>query len=231
MLSQLACFTASQKNSPLFLYISAFMRKLAYAIQEHLNLKSIVMNQLLLKTLLFFFSASLLLSCGREKELQTVNIKNRYTMELPASYKKVKDLNEEASLQYQNVLKEMYVIVIDEDKQVLAKALENNSLYDTYSNDLNGYSRLITDGMDASISVKKMPAFEETTINGIKARILSFDGLSSGYHVYWKLAFIEGNNRFYQIMVWTDFKNHDKSEKEMADIINSFKETDKSKSR
>lgn len=189
------------------------------------------MNQLLLRTLLLLFSASLLLSCGKEKELQTVNIGNRYTIEVPVSYKKVKDLNEEASLQYQNALKEIYVIVIDEDKEVLAKAIDNNSLYDTYSNDLNGYSRLITDGMDASISVKKMPAFKDTIINGLTARVLSFDGLSSGYHVYWKLAFIEGNNRFYQVMVWTDFKNRNKSEKEMAAIINSFKETDKSKSR
>ncbi len=187
------------------------------------------MNQFLPKILLLIAATALLASCG--PDLQTVTIKDRYTIALPDTYKKVKDLNEEASLQYQNSVKGIYVIVIDEEKEALGRAIDNNSLYDTYNNDLNGYSRLITDGMDASISVKKMPAFKETTINEHNARVLSFQGIASGTHVYWKLAFIEGNNRFYQIMVWTEADNRSKYEKEMAAIINSFKETDKSKSR
>jgi uncharacterized protein YhfF len=142
----------------------------------------------------------------------------------------VRDLNEEASLQYQNTIEELYVLVIDEPKTALAMALEQTSL-NNYTNDLEGYSKLITNGMDASISVKKMPDFEDTTINGLKARLLSFEGLSSGNRVYWKLAFIEGNNRYYQIMLWTEADSRKKHEKEMTAIINSFKETDKSKKR
>lgn len=187
------------------------------------------MNKHILKIFLFFFSAALFISCG--EDVRTVAIDGRYTLELPANFKKVTDLNAEASLQYQNTFEELYTIVIDEPKEALAKALEQNSLYDSYSNDLEGYSRLISDGMDSSISVKKMPDFEETTINGLKARLLSFEGLSSGNRVYWKLAFIEGNNRYYQIMVWTLADSRKKHEKEMTAIINSFKETDKSKKR
>ena len=192
------------------------------------KLKS-AMNKLILKAFLIFFTASLLTSCG--EEVHTVAVKDLYTVEMPESFKKVTDLNAEASLQYQNNIKGIYAIVIDEPKEALEVALEQNSLHDKYNNDLKGYSQLITDGMDSSISVKKMPDFEDATINGLKARVLSFEGLSSGYAVYWKLAFIEGNNRYYQIMVWTEAKSSNKYEEQMAAIINSFKETDKSKKR
>jgi hypothetical protein len=185
------------------------------------------MNRLLHKTLLLLFTAVMITSCN--EGMQTVKVAGRYSLELPSDYKKVNDINEEASLQYQNTIKNIFIIVIDEPKTALAKALSENSLNDSYTNDLEGYSRLITNGMDASISVKNMPDFEDTTINGFKARLLSFDGLSSGNRVYWKLAFVEGNNRYYQIMVWTNADNQKKYENEMAAIINSFKETDKSK--
>lgn len=179
------------------------------------------------KAIYLVFTLALLVSC--KGKVETINVENRYSLDVPADFKQVKDLNEEASFQYQNALKELYVIVIDEPKSQLKKAIDENELQDTYSNTLEGYSKLITDGMDASISIKKMPDFVNKTINGLKARELSFEGLSSGNRVYWKLAFIEGNNRYYQIMVWTLADNHKKHEKEMQAIINSFKETDKSK--
>lgn len=204
----------------------AFMLKLVWpTVQPETHL----MNRLLHKTFLLLFITVLATSC--EESLHTVTIENRYTLDLPADYKKVDDLNEEASLQYQNTIKELYVIVIDEPKTALASALAENSLDDSYTNDLEGYSKLITNGMDTSISIKKMPDFKDSTINGLKTRLLSFEGLSSGNRVYWKLAFIEGNNRYYQIMVWTEAESRKKYEAEMAAIINSFKETDKSKKR
>lgn len=169
----------------------------------------------------------LLVSCNGK--VQTVNIKHRYSLEIPNDFTEVKDLNAEASLQFQNTLKDIYIIVIDEPKTELSKAIADNNLQDVYSNTLEGYSKLITDGMDSSIAVKKMPDFREKTIDGLKARELSFKGLSSGNQVYWKLAFIEGNNRYYQIMVWTQADNQKKHEKQMQAIIDSFKETDKSK--
>lgn len=181
------------------------------------------------KVIYFLLVVSLLTSC--KDKMQTVNSDGDYTMELPLSFTKANDLNDGASLQYQNTFKELYVIVIDEPKTELIKALKKNSLETTYSNDLKGYSELIVDGMDASIAVEKLPDFKDTTINGLNARLLSFEGLTSGNRVYWKLAFIEGNNNYHQIMVWTKAENQKKYEKEMAAIINSFKETDKSKKK
>lgn len=176
------------------------------------------------KAIYLLLAVGLLTSC--KDEMQTVNSNGKYTIELPASFTKVQDLNDEASVQYQNTFKELYVIIIDEPKTELIKALKKNSLETTYSNDLKGYSSLIVDGMDSSISVEKLPEFEDATINGHNARLLSFEGLSSGNRVYWKLAFIEGDKDYHQIMVWTQAEKQKKYEKEMTAIINSFKETD-----
>lgn len=181
------------------------------------------------KVIYFLLVVSLLTSC--KDKMQTVNSDGDYTMELPLSFTKANDLNDGASLQYQNTFKELYVIVIDEPKTELIKALKKNLLETTYGNDLKGYSELIVDGMDASIAVEKLPDFKDTTINGLNAKLLSFEGLTSGNRVYWKLAFIEGNNNYHQVMVWTKAENQKKYEKEMTAIINSFKETDKSKKK
>lgn len=172
----------------------------------------------------------MLVSCnGKDNAPQTVKVEGKYSIDLPKFLEKTNDLNKEASLQYQNQIKEFYAIVIDEPKTALTNALEQNSLSGLYGNDLEGYSRLITDGMDKSIKIKKMPDFKDTTINGAKARLLSFEGVNQGYRIYWNLAFVEGNNRYYQIMVWTKAESKGKYKKEMTAIINSFKETDKSK--
>jgi hypothetical protein len=163
-----------------------------------------------------------LASC--KNDFQTINVEDRYQVDVPASLQKVTDLNKEASLQFQNDVEAFYVIVIDEPKTAFTKAINDNGLQDTYTNDLTGYSKLITDGLDNSISVKNMPAFQELTIDGNKTRELSFEGVSSGNHVYWKLAFIEGQDHYYQIMVWTEADNKGKYEKKMNTIVNSFKE-------
>lgn len=181
------------------------------------------------KAIYLLLIVGLLSSC--KKETQTVDIEKRYTIEVPVSLTKTNNLNEEASLQYQDTFNDFFLIVIDEPKTAFTKALEQNSLDTTYKNDLEGYSKFITDGMDPSISIKKLPDFEDTTINGLKARLLSFEGIAAGNKVYWKLAFLEGNTTYYQVMVWTHADNRKKSEKKMVAIIDSFKETDKSKTR
>src|SRR5688572_23783765 len=102
------------------------------------------------KLLLFISLAWMAISC-EEEGTQTVKIDGRYVMEIPGSMEKTSELNNEASMQYQNMLQELYVIVIDEPKLQLDIALEQNSLYDQYTSDLDGYARLITENMKASL--------------------------------------------------------------------------------
>jgi len=173
--------------------------------------------------LLLLLSVTLFISC--EQTTTTAHVGNRYTLELPDHFHRTGDINKDASVQYENHVKNIFVIGIDETKDVVTADIAQKKLSEKYPTTLEGYSQLIVDGMETSIAKKQLPPFEETKIGGLKARVISFEGVSSGNRVYWKIAFIEGTNRFYQIMVWTDAENRSSYEKEMAGIINSFKQT------
>ena len=176
--------------------------------------------------LLFFITVFIAVSCDNTTT-QTIKKGGRYQVVLPSYLEEALDLNDDASLQYQDISREFYVIVIDEPKEQLDKSIYDNGLENTYPDDLTGYSQLVTDGMDASVKPDVMPPFRNDTINHLPARQLDFTGRVENNKIYWKLAFLQGKNRYYQIMVWTLAANKEKYDAEMQAIINSFKETDR----
>lgn len=191
------------------------------------NTKQISMN---LKIIVIALVALCLAGCGKgATEFETVRVKGMYSLDLPDFLTKTDNLNDEASLQYQNPFREFYAIVIDEPKTELIKALEVNSLYDYYSADLEGYSQLLLDGIENAAEMNDIPEFTDTKINGLKARTIGLEGVTDGISIYWKIAYIEGNNNYYQVLAWTLSEKRETHEKDMEAIINSFKETDKSK--
>lgn len=182
------------------------------------------------KIIVIALVALCLAGCGKGvTEFETVRVKGMYSLDLPDFLTETDDLNDEASLQYQNPFREFYAIVIDEPKTELIKALEVNSLYDYYSADLEGYSQLLLDGIENAAEMNDIPEFTDTKINGLKARTIGLEGVTDGISIYWKIAYIEGNNNYYQVLAWTLSEKRETHEKDMEAIINSFKETDKSK--
>ena len=49
-----------------------------------------------------------------DSDFKSISINNEYSVKLPKHMKEAKNLNDEASLQYQNIFKEVYFVVIDE---------------------------------------------------------------------------------------------------------------------
>ncbi len=171
----------------------------------------------------------LLISCGDKPEgTQTVKGPT-YSLEVPASMTKTTTLNTEASLQYMNGSKELYVIVIDETKAEMQAAIDIDPAYAVYSNDLQGYYSLLTENIKNALSIDSLPEPKDTKINGLNAKIVEVDGYMENQHIYWKFAFIEGKKQYYQIMAWTLADRKEKHEAAMQDMIASFRETSKSK--
>lgn len=176
-----------------------------------------------IKLFILLLSALTFVSCKGEK--QTIKVKGKYSLELSSDFEKARSLNKDASLQYQDIYKDLYVIVIDEPKTEVKKVIDDNLLTGTYNPDLKGYSNIIINGIDPSIVIDSMPPFKKASINGLDSRQVTFEGTSENLHIVWKFAFIEGKDTFYQMMVWTGAANRAKLEKEMEEIVNSFKET------
>ena len=114
--------------------------------------------------------------------------------------------------------------MIDESKEEFIKALYDNNLTDNYSNDITGYSNLIVDVFESSMSTNSSFDFQDTTINTLPARTIDISGRSEGIDVYFSVAFIEGNESYYQIMTWTLANRKYKYYSQMTNLIYSFKE-------
>ncbi len=173
--------------------------------------------------LLFIILA--LTGCQSGETEQLVSIENKYSVSLPSFLKKAEtDLNEDASLQYLNMWKEFYIIVIDENQSELRKALIDNNLSNEYSDDINGYANLNLDGIESEVLINQKSELVKTEINEMPAILIDLNGKVNGIDVYYSLAFIEGKTRYYQIMLWTLSERETKYKKQMKKIIHSFKE-------
>jgi hypothetical protein len=180
-----------------------------------------------MKKLLLILALPLLLaSCNSEP--QTVKVDGKYSIELPDYMTKADSLHEEASLQYDNTLRELYIIVIDENREDYDKLAESG-LYEGYNPGLGGYAALLSKQTATAVGQKTIPALADKKINGLSAKTFSLSGKVNNISAYWKVAYIQGKNRYYQIVAWTLADKEKDYSTVMDGMINSFKETDHSK--
>lgn len=163
-------------------------------------------------------------SCQSEDGQQIVTIENRYSIVIPSFLTKARGLNDDASLQYQHTWKEFYVIVIDEPKTEMQKALDDNNLNEIYTNDVKGYSELLLFGFEQALNVSHKSVIVDTLINNMPARLLTINGRVDGVNIFYSLAFIQGSDRYYQIMSWTMARKEEEYKDKMNRIMYSLKE-------
>ena len=131
-----------------------------------------------MKKLLLFATLFFIISCQENEKTQTIKIKNQYSLDLPESLSLATNLNTEASLQYQNVFDDLYVIVIDESKQEINSYMEDNT---DFPPNLNGYTQLLKSGLQTAVTNPIFSETEKKQINGLKAHQISLPGKVDDY--------------------------------------------------
>ncbi|MCD8080434.1 MAG: hypothetical protein LUF04_08500 [Bacteroides sp.] len=154
------------------------------------------------KTVLPFLVLLLSVGCQSDKTREVI-VEDMYSISLPGYLSEANDLNEDASLQYQNMWKEFYVIVIDDLKSEMQDILEEHELLEIYPNDLEGYSDLIWDGFEEDMDVQKITDPMDDMINGRPVKYRKINAVVEGVDVFYYFAIVEGKDRFYQILTWT----------------------------
>lgn len=170
-----------------------------------------------MKKILSFLLVVLTFSCNQETVFTEVNVNNRYTILVPTYMKACNDIQKDASLQYQNLEKDIYAIVIDE-KKITMQDYDLNFNLDTY------YNNISSQGFAESIKNGKISIPGRQQINGNKALVADITGKLEDNEVYYKFAVVETPYEFYQILTWTRAAHREKLEKDMVKIIESFKE-------
>ncbi len=162
---------------------------------------------------------------GKKAELQRISGPG-YSMGVPTYMSKATSLNEEASLQFQNIFKEAYVIVIDEDKQQFIKTFKELSSYDTTLSVIDNYGSVQLQSVSSRSEVISKEELKNLTINGMNAAATELDAKVEGVSVpiSYFLTFVEGKKKLYFIMGWTLQNKKEAYRADYLQMRKSFKE-------
>jgi hypothetical protein len=150
-------------------------------------------------------------------DLQIISINKEYSMGIPTYMTKASELHDEASLQYQNIFKETYVIVLDESKQEFIDTYTELSTYDTSRSVIANYADTQVQLTSSNVEVISKTDIKKVKINGLNAAITEIDAHVEGVKpaISYFFTYIEGEKNLYMIMAWT---LQDKKETHRADF-------------
>lgn len=155
-----------------------------------------------------------------------VNINNDYSILLPKYLSKAENLNEDASLQYQNIFREAYIIVIDEPKDEYITLFKELELYDKALTPLENYSKFQNEHFsDAIEGLIYDSGFSDRKIHNLSAKSKKIQAKVPGIDSdisYWN-TYIESDKKMYTIMCWTLSDRQKKYDDTFKKVINSFK--------
>lgn len=169
-------------------------------------------SALLFKNWFFILLIAIIFSsCKKEKAIQDVETEN-YTLSVPNDLELTNQLNELTKIQYQNIDKDIYFIVIDEPIRLSAPTLL-------------GYFKLVQNHFREINDDFHVVEYGATKINSCDAIVFSMYGkdLEMGVYTYYRYAIIEDGKNYYQIMSWAHLKNKKRLIGKMQPIIWSFK--------
>ena len=123
------------------------------------------------------------------------------------------DLNGEASMQVNNMVKEKYAIVISEPIEDFAEDIT-----------VDEYSNMCKEILLESIKNSKISDVTDTTINGQPAKYYEIKGEVDKIKICYFIANIKGKKGLHQVIGWTINSKYDENKEEIKKVVQSFKE-------
>lgn len=173
-----------------------------------------------------------LLACTNPKSDDTASLDfktasaGNFSMDVPSIMKETKNLNKQAVLQYSNVYKEIYAVVIKEDKQNFIDDFIKLNEYDSTLSPVENYRAVQLKLLNEKITIKNKKESKPVKINNLAAQQVQFDGTVEGikYEIAYFFTFAEGKTDVYMIMQWTIKDRKQKYASMFDKIAKSIKE-------
>ncbi|MDN5203688.1 hypothetical protein QQ008_20025 [Fulvivirgaceae bacterium BMA10] len=160
-----------------------------------------------------------------DKDFVPIKINNEYGIKIPSYMKKTNDLNDEASLQFQNVFKEAYIVIIDESKKEFVDTFKEIGEYNDSISVAKNYRDIQLQFLHEGIDISMQSEPKSKRIHGLDAELVEIDGRVDGifYDISYFLTFIEGEEKVYMVMAWTLKKRKEKYKKTFEKAVGSFR--------
>jgi hypothetical protein len=187
----------------------------------------------LLSTYVLLF---LLYSCGgiggkkvedlKSSDYTTESALGLYEISVPKYMKVATDLNMEASMQFNNIYKETYLAIINEDKSDFVEAYDELGAYDNSLSTIGNYRKVQLDYLMTGLDVISQDAPRQLTIDGMDAEQVEFTGRVADVDsdIFYMITFVEGRNDIYMIMAWTLGNSEEKYRETFYHMVDSFRE-------
>ncbi len=149
-----------------------------------------------------------------------------YQISVPKYMKRALDLNQDASLQFQNIFKETYLAIIEEDKSDFVDVFKELGEYDDAQSIAGNYRNVQVDYFTEGMNMISRTEPKKVTINGLNAEQVEFTANvpEVDYDIFYLLTFVEGREHVYMIMEWTLAEYADKYKGTFYQMVDTFTE-------
>lgn len=150
-----------------------------------------------------------------------------FSLEVPSQTRENKSMNEDAAVCYVNLIKGVYAMVIEEEKETFHQALFDEGLLDFYTKDLAGYNTLVMDAWGSDVDGLEITSdisSDTLEVNGLPRISNSFIITSDGARFRYDIACIEGKRNYYQLVFFCQEKDVKKYSAVREKVLGSFAE-------
>ena len=132
---------------------------------------------------------------------------------VPGNWRVLPELNTEGAIQAGNMIGELYIVVIRENKADFGK-----------KGTLDFFTNLARENFKQTAAEAVLSEPLALTINGHQARQFETSGEVQNIKAKYLYATVETDKNYYQIITWTLASRYEENKAQLSEVINSFKE-------
>ncbi|WP_248722960.1 hypothetical protein [Seonamhaeicola sp. ML3] len=158
-----------------------------------------------------------------ESNYQTIAIDSVFKVDVPNYMKPLPNLNPEAVLQYGNIYKDAYLVVIQENKEEYINLFKELGEYNPELPVIENYKNVQKEMLKESINNARISEYGLTNINNKPARQIKVFGEVEDVEAAYIIAFVEGKEDIFMLMNWTVKNKFQKHENAFEYVNGTFK--------
>ncbi len=157
-----------------------------------------------------------------EANFKRVEVDSLYAISIPKYMKEMPNLNDQATLQYGNAYKNLYTVVIHEDKEDFIDYFNEIGAYNDSLSIIDNYTTGQVQYFKKTVEECIVIPYQLKNVKNYNARQYGFNGVLGEVKVAYLTVYIETNADLFMIMSWTEIDRFNRFEKTFEAINDSF---------